>query len=43
MKKHMDVKFDSNKIDPNHPDFVWDKEVEFEDATEDCDWDDESD
>lgn len=37
----MDVKFDSNRITPDHPDFVWDKEVSFEGADEDCDWDED--
>jgi hypothetical protein len=43
VKSIMDVKFDSNRVTPDHPDFVWDKAVEFEGADEDCDWDEESD
>jgi hypothetical protein len=42
-KSKMDVKFDSNRITPGHPDYVWDKEVEFHGAEENCDWDEESD
>lgn len=37
----MDVKFDSNRIGPGDPGYVWNKEVEFEGAEEACDWDED--
>jgi hypothetical protein len=42
-KQSMDVNFERNRLKPNDPNFVWDKQVEFEGAEEDCDWDEEDD
>ena len=39
----MDIDFEKNRLKPTDPGFVWNKEVEFQSAEEDCDWDEESD
>lgn len=42
-KELMDLTFEKNSIGKGHPDFVYDKEVEFKPGTAAADWDDESD
>ena len=38
----MDTKFDRNRLKPGDPDFVWDKQVDFQsEGEEDCEWDEE--
>lgn len=42
-KELMDLTFEKNSIKKEHPDFVYDKEVEFKPSKNAADWDDESD
>mmetsp|Transcript_14938 Transcript_14938/g.22478 ORF Transcript_14938/g.22478 Transcript_14938/m.22478 type:complete len:146 (+) Transcript_14938:53-490(+) len=42
-KAQMDVNFEKHRILPGDPGYVWDKQVEFEEGDEDCDWDEDSD
>lgn len=37
----MDVRFSKNRILPTDPNFVYDKQVEFQEPEEDCDWDED--
>ena len=42
-KELMDLTFEKNSIGKGHPDFVYDKEVEFKPCANAPDWDEESD
>ena len=39
----MDITFEKNSIRQDHPDFVYDKQVEFKPGSKKAEWDDSSD
>ncbi len=39
----MDVLFEKNRLNPNDPNYEWDKKVDFEAPTETNEWDDDDD
>jgi len=42
-KQIMDISFEKNSIGKDHPDYVYDKQVEFDTPGQQADWDDEDD
>lgn len=37
----MNVVFESKRLKPGDPDYVWDKQMDFEPPSEDNDWDED--